>query len=100
MAHVRDQLPMFPLAPLLELVERRLTHAGLRPTAKNTDVIEQLCGISSRTYTRWRMGHTAQVPGHVVDRACVRMGLHPGLVYPEWWTLRIEFDELPREEVA
>lgn len=41
-------------------------------------------GVAVETVHRWRR---SGVPGVSADRVCVGVGLHPGVVWPEWWEL-------------
>lgn len=42
-------------------------------------------GIAERSLFRWRA--EGGLPEHQADRIACRLGLHPGLVWPEWWAV-------------
>jgi hypothetical protein len=68
----------FPYAPLDRLVVQR---SGADAPMS---VVAELFGVSTRTLLRWKKNGLL-FPA--ADRAAVRLGLHPSLVWPEWWSV-------------
>lgn len=67
----RTQHPRFPYPDLHQ--------AAGHPSAAD---LAGLIGVSPRTIMRWRK---CGVPGHQADRAAIRIGSHPSVVWPSSW---------------
>jgi hypothetical protein len=68
----------FPFAPLGLIVARRYG-----PDVSPQTVAE-LFDVSTRTLSRWKQNG---LMFQSADRAAVAVGLHPSLVWPEWWVV-------------
>lgn len=71
-------LERYPLAPLAEAVARA---AGV--TEATVPMIAVATGMTERAVHRWRHLGLTYV---AADRAATRLGLHPGRIWPGWWT--------------
>lgn len=66
----------FDPQPLLALVDKA--------TADGPDSeVASLLGVAARTITRWRRG--SQISEPVADRAAISLGLHPALIWSDWF---------------
>lgn len=84
--------PRLPLAPLLRQIDlaygpRRTDHD---PTARGyfdatPDRLAILTGRGRRVALRWLAA--GELPDYAADHAATRLGLHPALLWPEWWHL-------------
>lgn len=66
----------FPFAPLNLIVTRRYG-ADVSP-----HTVAEVFDVSARTLLRWKQNG---LMFQSADRAAVAVGLHPSLVWPEWW---------------
>lgn len=94
--------PRLPLEPLV-----RVARTVWRPTATNTPAgpggalpfsdrdLADVLGVNRRSVARWRRGG---MPEPTADRAAVELGLHPSLVWPDWW--EVTHREHDEDEVA
>lgn len=84
-------------APLLELAEARCAAGGRPewtsgrfrgafspPAPVSVGELACLLGCSPRTVTRWRAA--GRLCAFDADRYAVRLGLHPCLIWPDWFT--------------
>jgi hypothetical protein len=72
------RLPFAPLRLICERRHRGWDNAHLTHITKTAEVL----GVSREVVHRWeRHG----VPMVTADRAAVSLGLHPGMIWPEWW---------------
>lgn len=62
----------YPLGPLVDAAQ-----------AGSVLALAEAVGFTSRTVHRW--AHTG-IADSYADEAAVALGLHPGLVWPEWWS--------------
>lgn len=71
-----------PLEPLQTICERR--HRG-KDTAQlgHLALMSEALGVSRQTIFRWYQ--KGGVPMVQADRCAVSLGLHPGLIWREWW---------------
>ena len=68
--HLLDPTPIF------DHLERRGTTSNRRAAV--------VLGVSSRQVERWRAGQQMRLV--TADRLAVSLGVHPGNIWPEWWT--------------
>lgn len=68
----------YPLADL------ELAVAGRRLSLQE---VATLFGTTHRNACRWRSGGLSEL---LADRLAVAAGIHPGTVWPTWWSLDIE----------
>ncbi len=77
----------FPFAPLQALVQRRY---GMDVSPA---FVAEVFDVSTRTLIRWKQNG---LMFQSADRAAVAVGLHPSLVWPEWWSVPWADVELPQ----
>jgi len=46
--------------------------------------VQEVIGVNSRTWSRYRNG-TGTISMDMADKYAVRLGMHPGEIWPEWW---------------
>lgn len=91
----------FDVAPLLRLAELALVDpftasrydlepSGSEPTYVTGGQIAGLLGVSRSTLYRWRSG--AKVDEYEADALACRVGLHPCLLWPQWFDTRSSCD--------
>ncbi len=75
-----------PFAPLdqharihRDMAPRGTQHDGTAWSDRN---LADLLGVTRRAVVRWRH---AGIPIYSADRAAVALGVHPSLIWPEWW---------------
>jgi len=44
--------------------------------------VSEIVGVTNRTVSRWKV---QGLLFHSADRAAVAAGLHPSLIWPDWW---------------
>lgn len=82
---------MFDPAPLLALFPDEPSRPDAnawrkrhgRPAPGTVLAIGEACGVPHETITRWR--HGRRITWSTADRVCISIGIHPGLVWPEWF---------------
>lgn len=81
----------FDPAPLLEMARLKLAQDGFNDntfdhlsTVTCDRRVAELCGIDRRTVFRWRTGEV-RLDSRSADRAAINLGLHPCLIWDEWW---------------
>lgn len=89
MTDPRLSVPSFPAGPLVDLLEWAVRAHRLSTKPEHDARFQAVTGVSVRTYQRMRSGTQRTVRGVTVDEVCIRLGLHPALIYPEWSTTRI-----------
>lgn len=74
-------------SPLLRFAEVRLRAVAPSTVAPGHLVgLHELLGTSPEQVRRWRKGQ--RISRLAADRAACRLGLHPLLIWPEWWPVR------------
>jgi hypothetical protein len=84
----RRGVPQFPAQPLAEALDRWRITIGIGWSKKDQVRFEELSGVTVRQYFRWKAGGNVQ--GALADEVCIRIGIHPAQVWPEWLTAGIE----------
>ncbi len=72
-----------PVEPLRMICERR--HRGKQVSHTHVVIMSEVLGIAEGTIHRWYQD--GGVPMVTADRAAVSLGLHPGLIWDEWWNV-------------
>lgn len=73
--------PRFDPAPILAIAEQQCISAGEHPSI---EALARRAGLSDNQIRRYRNGD--RMFFHTADRVAINLGLHPGMVWPEWWT--------------
>lgn len=68
---------MYSPTPILAYLDRIAPHG-------TTDEHAEMCGVSDRTVIRWRRGSRLQET--TADAVAVSLGLHPSLIWTDWWS--------------
>lgn len=80
----RQQGRRFPFEPIERFasieVRKRSTSAD---SVGLTVAVAELLGVTDRTVWRWRQTGLMR---STADEVAIRLDLHPGLVWPDWWT--------------
>lgn len=87
-----EPLPRLPLEPLLAAARAAggrfvvtLGTPSSRDDAFSLSWFARCIGVQPRQVYRWRT--EGGVPIYNADKAACRLGLHPALVWPEWFAL-------------
>jgi transcriptional regulator with XRE-family HTH domain len=81
--------PSFDPKPLLDLARLKAADDGwhtdeaMRHHVDNDARVAEVCGVSRRTVSRWKLGGRMDVPS--ADKAAINLGLHPCLIWDDWW---------------
>lgn len=73
--------PRLPIQPLLAYA-RYTPGDPNADIASGSDVLAEQIGVTGRTFDRWIA--EGSVPYAQADRVCMKLDLHPILVWPEW----------------
>lgn len=80
-------------APLLSYARSLLVRDGIDP---NHIQVAKLIDVHVKTIYWWEQGMN-ELPIPAADRHAVHLGLHPCLLWPEWWDLPINEAEAARK---
>lgn len=73
----------YPLEPLLELLGPVETRAGGLVMDGRARALAELLGITARSVHRWSRAGMRET---WADRAACRLGVHPSLIWPDYWS--------------